>query len=300
MALPGAVAVSVLNDSPMAQPQQHAPRTVQDSATPAAESLLAQLEEALARLESAHDAAERKSLLGQARASLSRLRAVLGESGDLSALSAFLQRDVEQEKAALARELHDQLGGILTPAKMDLAWLRMRLASEAQYGERMARLDALIDQAIDLKRRIIEKLRPSLLDHLGLAAALRWYVEEESAKAGIEPHLDVDARLGRLSAEIEIGCFRLVQEAVDNTVQHARASHLDLTVERVVTGLRMTISDDGAGIADVEAARRMSRGLAGMHHRVRSLGGAIEVHSPSGTGTRIEISIPLEARAANT
>ena len=250
----------------MAQPEQRAPRTVQDDTSaknpPAADDPLAQLEEALA-------------------------------------LSAFLQSDAEREKAALARELHDQLGGILTPAKMDLAWLRARLGSDAQYGERMARLDALIDQAIDLKRRIIEKLRPSLLDHLGLAAALRWYVEEESGKAGIEPHLEVDARLGRLPTEVEIACFRLVQEAVDNVVQHARASHIDLTVERVATGLHMTISDDGAGIADIEAARRMSRGIAGMHHRVRLLGGVLEMHSPSGTGTRIEISIPLETTAAN-
>jgi len=303
MALHGAVAVSVSRTSMMAQPRQRASRTVRDDATPtlvAAEDLLAQLEESLARLASAREDAEREPLLAQARESLAKLRGALGESGDLSALSAFLQRDAEHHKAALARELHDQLGGILTPAKMDLAWLRMRLGSEAQYAERMARLDALIDQAIDLKRRIIEKLRPSLLDHLGLAAALRWYVEEECGKAGIEPHLEVDARLGRLPAEIEIACFRLAQEAVDNTVQHARASHLDLTAERVATGLHMTISDDGAGIADVEAARRISRGLAGMHHRVRSLGGAIDVHSPSGTGTRIEISIPLDTPAANT
>ena len=90
-----------------------------------------------------------------------------------------------------------------------------------------------------------------------------------------------------------------MQEAVDNTVQHAHASHLDVTVERVATGLHMTVSDDGAGIADIGVARRMSRGLAGMHHRVRSLGGVLEMHSPSGTGTTIEISIPLETTAAN-
>ena len=157
----------------------------------------------------------------------------------------------------------------------------------------MARLDALIDEAIDLKRRIIEKLRPSLLDHLGLPAALRWYVEEACAKAGVEPHVAVDAELGRLAPDLEIGCFRLAQEAVDNVVQHARASHLDLTLERTAAGLHMTISDDGVGIADLRAARRKSRGLAGMAHRVRSLGGTLEVRSPSGKGTRLEFSIPL-------
>ena len=257
------------------------------------EALAVELEGALSRLESAADEGERRALLGEARAAAAKLRGAIGESGDLSALSAFLQSAAEEEKSALARELHDQLGGILTPAKMDLAWLRARLGEDPQYGERMARLDALIDQAIDLKRRIIEKLRPSLLDHLGLAAALRWFVEEAAADAGIEAHLDIDAHLGRLPPDVEIACFRLAQEAMANVVAHASAGHVDFTLERAGPGLHMTVSDDGAGIADVGAARRLSRGLAGMGQRARSLGGTLEVHSLSGKGTRLEISIPL-------
>jgi signal transduction histidine kinase len=244
------------------------------------------IEDILARIDAAGNDAERRELTA-------RLRERLEDSRDLSALSVFLQNRDERDKASLARELHDQLGGILTPAKMDLAWLRMRLGADPQFGERMARLDALIDEAIDLKRRIIEKLRPSLLDHLGLPAALRWYAEEACAKAGLEPHVEVDKTLGRLAPDLEIGCFRLAQEAIDNAVQHARASHLDLTLERTAAGLHMTISDDGVGIADVRAARRKSRGLAGMAHRVRSMGGTLEMRSPSGKGTRLEISIPL-------
>lgn len=249
--------------------------------------------ERIAQLERNPGEAECRALVAELRADFGRLRASIEESGDLAALSASLQKSGEREKASLARELHDQLGGILTPAKMDLAWLRARLGGDAQCAERMARLDALIDQAIDLKRRIIEKLHPSLLDHLGLAAALRWYVDEECGKAGIEPHLDIDAGLERLTPDVEIACFRLVQEGVDNAVAHARAAHLDLTLERPALGLHMTVSDDGVGIADVEAARRMSRGLAGMSQRVRSLGGTFRVHSPSGKGTRLEIFIPL-------
>ena len=102
---------------------------------------------------------------------------------ELASLSAFLQTHYEQEKARLARQLHDELGGILTPAKMDLSWLESRLGGDAQYRERMARLAALIDQGIDLKRRVIEELHPSLLDHLGLAAALQWYVDTLTAYA---------------------------------------------------------------------------------------------------------------------
>jgi signal transduction histidine kinase len=253
----------------------------------------AAIEEILVRIDAAGSDAERRELVARLRERLRRMRSEIDDSRDLSALSAFLQSRDERDKASLARELHDQLGGILTPAKMDLAWLRMRLGADPQYGERMARLDALIDEAIDLKRRIIEKLRPSLLDHLGLPAALRWYAEEACAKAGIEPNVAVDTALGRLAPDLEIGSFRLAQEAIDNVVQHAQASHLDVTLERTAAGLHMTISDDGVGIADVAAARRKSRGLAGMAHRVRSLGGTLEMRSPSGKGTRLEISIPL-------
>ncbi len=216
--------------------------------------------------------------------------------GELSSLSSFLQRNAEHEKASLARELHDELGGLLTSLKMDLSWLRTRLGEEPQYANRFARLDALIDQAIDLKRRVIENLRPSLLDHLGLAAALQWYVDEECRKAGIEPHLAVDRGLERLPPDLEIACFRLVQEAVSNAVKHARAAHLDLTVERAAAGLHIMVSDDGVGIVDMDAARR-SHGLAGMSHRVHTLGGTLEVHRIDARGTRLEVFIPLEMRS---
>lgn len=272
-----------------ASPESTAPGEPQSSPADLAQAI----EEIAARLDEVLGEAERRELTARLRERVARLRACLEDSGDLSALSDFLQTAGERDKASLARELHDQLGGILTPAKMDLSWLRMRLGADPQYGERMARLDALIDEAIDLKRRIIEKLRPSLLDHLGLPAALRWYVEEACAKAGIEPHLAIDASLGRLAPDVEIGCFRLAQEAVDNAVRHARASHLDLALERGASGLHMTVADDGVGIADMAAARRLSRGLAGMRHRVRSLGGTLRIHSPSGKGTQLEFTMPL-------
>jgi signal transduction histidine kinase len=157
----------------------------------------------------------------------------------------------------------------------------------------MERLGALIDQGIDLKRRIIENLRPSLLDHLGLASALHWYVDEVSRKAGIEPHLHIDKALERLPADLEIALFRLVQEGITNVVKHAGAAHLDLTVERTALGVHMTVSDDGVGIADMEAARRLSHGLAGMSHRAHSVNGTFKVHSLPGKGTRIEMFVPL-------
>ena len=213
---------------------------------------------------------------------------------ELGSLSNFLQTHSEREKALLARELHDALGGILTPAKMDLAWLESRLGAEPETGDRIRRLGSMIDSGIDLKRRIIENLHPSLLDHLGLASALQWYVEEQCRVAGIECHLMVSERLERLPADLEIALYRLVQESVSNIVKHAQARVLELALERTEEGLTVEIADDGIGIANVEAAKRQSHGLPGMMHRVRSVGGSFDVHSQPGKGTRIDVFVPLK------
>lgn len=215
------------------------------------------------------------------------------ENRRLAELSGFLQASAEREKSSLARELHDSLGGILTPAKMDLAWLDARIGSDSAYADRMKRLNALIDEGIDLKRRIIEKLRPSLLDHLGLAAALQWHVDDACRKANIGCKLLLSDELERLGPELEIALFRLVQESIANAVEHARAKNVELRVERVSEGLELCVADDGIGIADVAAARNLSRGLAGMLNRVRSLNGTIDIDTRPQAGTRIKIFVPL-------
>lgn len=272
-----------------------------DATAEAITARLARVETALARVDPAEckDArqalAELRGLLDeQASASLDAVeRQVAERTHELSSLSNFLQTHSEREKALLARELHDALGGILTPAKMDLAWLEGRLAEHPEYGARIKRLSALIDSGIDLKRRIIENLRPSLLDHLGLASALHWYVQEACRGAGIESRLMVSERLERLPSDLEIALYRLVQESVNNIVKHAQAKTLDLTLERTDEGLQLSIADDGIGIADLEYAKRLSHGIAGMMHRVRSVGGSFDVRSQLGRGTRIDVFVPL-------
>jgi len=227
-----------------------------------------------------------------------RQKETLGEVGrrtrELSSLSAFLQTHYEREKARLARELHDELGGILTPAKMDLSWLEARLGGDAQYRERMARLGALIDQGIDLKRRIIEDLHPSLLDHLGLAAAVQWLVDDACGAAKLESRVTV-SKLERLSPDLEIALYRVVQESVNNAVRHAKATKIELTVERTNDGVRVSVRDDGIGIADLERARKQSHGLVGMTHRMRAINGTLDISSGKGEGTRVEAFLPLAA-----
>lgn len=223
------------------------------------------------------------------RGMVTRLRS---ENSSLASLSKFLQMQSEREKAALARELHDQLGGLLTPAKMDLAWLEARLGGDPQYAPRLQRLSKLIDEGIDLKRRIIEALRPSLLDHLGLSSALQWHVEDACKAAKVTCRMNFSDQVGRLPADVEITLYRLVQEMVANVVQHSTAESLDLELAPAPGGLRLVVRDDGKGIDDVEATLR-SHGFSGMQQRVGGLGGTFEVESSPGKGTRIEVFVPL-------
>ncbi|HXF80931.1 MAG TPA: sensor histidine kinase [Usitatibacter sp.] len=222
------------------------------------------------------------------------LEDVANRTRELSSLSAFLQTHSEHEKQRLARELHDQLGGILTPAKMDLAWLIARLGDDPQFRDRMSRLSGMIDQGIDLKRRIIENLRPSLLDHLGLAAAVRWYVDETCVAAGIACRVRI-GKLERLAPDLEIALFRVIQESLNNVLRHAHAKNVELVIERGAAGLRMAVCDDGEGIADVESARANSHGLAGMAQRMRAIEGTLSIQSKKGEGTRVEAFLPLAA-----
>jgi signal transduction histidine kinase len=227
-----------------------------------------------------------------------RQKEMLGDLGrrtrELSSLSAFLQTHYEREKARLARELHDELGGILTPAKMDLAWLEGRVGTDEQSRHRLARLSALIDQGIDLKRRVIEELHPSLLDHLGLAAAVQWFVDETCGTAKIESRVTV-SKLERLSPDLEIALYRIVQESVLNAVRHSKATLVELLVERTSDGVRIAVRDNGVGIHDLERARTQSHGLVGMTHRMRAINGTLDISSRNGEGTHVVAFLPLAA-----
>jgi signal transduction histidine kinase len=230
------------------------------------------------------------------RLRVAEIRALLAQQSaardELASLTDFLQTRNEREKAALARELHDQLGGILTPAKMDVAWLEDRLADDPQYGARVRRLSSLIDQGIDLKRRIIETLRPSLLDHLGIASALQWYVDETCRQNQLACDVHIDEDVGRFTPDLEIAIYRLVQDCLANTVKHARARRFELSLQRTGEGLHLEVGDDGVGIEDVRKAQCVSHGLANMAHRVRSVRGTFDLQSRPGEGTRVVIFIP--------
>ncbi len=225
-------------------------------------------------------------------------RAVADRTEELSALSIYLQSSSEHEKARLARDLHDELGGILTSAKIDIAWLEGRsIAADPEVVPRLGRLSAVLDEAVDLKRRVVENLRPSLLDHLGLGPALEWYIGEHCAKAGLKAELNLPEAGEALPSEVAIAIYRTVQEGLTNTIKYARAKTVEVNLERVQDPsgherYHLVQHDDGIGIKDFRPDH-LSHGMAGMRQRARALGGSLEVRSAPGRGTTIEASYPL-------
>ena len=210
---------------------------------------------------------------------------------ELSALSARLQELAEREKAQLARTLHDELGGLLTAAKMDLSWLQSRLDT-ASIQERLAQLGAVLDEAMDLKRRVVEELRPSLLDHFGLPTTLRTYFDAACAKANLEAEIQIAEEAQTLSRNAAIALFRVVQEGLNNVIRHAGAKRARLIVTADPQGLVLVLSDDGCGFDSTDIRLGESPGLAGMRQRVRTLGGQFAIDSAAGSGTRLKISVP--------
>ncbi len=215
-------------------------------------------------------------------------------ASELSALSTHLQQLAETEKAELARELHDELGGLLTAAKMDLSWLQSRVTDQSAVQQRLQQLGAVLDQAMDVKRRVVEELRPSLLDHFGLAVALRSYLEGLCAQAQL--HCDALIELEEpVPADLAIGLFRIVQEAIANVVRHAEARHVRLELRSRAASYRLRVEDDGRGMDLSDSRVRFSHGLTGMRHRVWALGGRIALESAPGAGTAVEVILPRTA-----
>ena len=220
-------------------------------------------------------------------------RMIADRTEELSSLSSYLQTSTEREKARLARDLHDELGGILTSAKIDIAWLEGHSkAADPEVVPRLKRLADVLDEAVDLKRRVVENLRPSLLDHLGLGAALGWHVDETCKKAGLECRVRALADGEAVPGEMAIAIYRLVQEGLTNTIRHASAKQVEVSLERVAGGLRLVVADDGIGISGFRP-ENLSHGLAGMRQRARALGGSFEVRTAPGQGTRIQAFFPL-------
>jgi signal transduction histidine kinase len=212
---------------------------------------------------------------------------------ELTQLARHLQNAREDERAHLARELHDELGALLTAAKLDAARMKHSLGSmPPEVHQRFVHLVAAIDQVIALKRRIIEDLRPSSLSHLGLVAALEIHAREFAARA----ELKVKTRLEQvaLSESAQMTTYRLVQECFTNIAKYSGAQQVELTLGPAGDEAHVRVSDDGKGF-DPVAVRAGAHGLTGMRYRVEAEGGRLRIDAAPGRGACIEAWLPLAA-----
>lgn len=225
-------------------------------------------------------------------------RQVQARTRELEALATYLQRAVEEERARLARELHDELGALMMAAKLDLARIRTRLSvgGAEDLGVRLQHLNSTLNDAIALKRRIMGDLYPTALHNLGLVPALETLLRRFRERSGLP--LDAVLEPAGLDAEGQLTVYRMVQEALTNIVKYAHARSVRVEIRRDGPAIRVLVADDGGGF-DPSRPESGARGLAGMRHRLRACGGVLEIQSAPGEGTRLVARIPGQPAAAD-
>lgn len=216
---------------------------------------------------------------------------VKGRTAQLTELAHHLQTAREDERSRLARDLHDELGALLTAAKLDVARLKSRIGTitpEAQ--ERINHLNDTLNDGIALKRRIIEDLRPSSLNNLGLVAALEILGREFAERSGLK--VETDLQKVRLKPSSELTVYRLVQEALTNVAKYAQARQVAITLREAHKRVEVSVKDDGLGF-DPRVKRPSSHGLVGMRYRVEAEGGSMQLQATPGAGTHIRALLPV-------
>ena len=218
---------------------------------------------------------------------------------NLRVLSSRLLTVQEEERRRIARELHDDIGQALTVLKIKLQTLPKTVEGK-QYLVSLKDLEELldsVDQTLQQVRNLSVDLRPSVLDDLGLVAALRWYVDRQNQVSGIDMKFQAPPKMVRIAPEVETACFRMVQEALTNAIRHAGADSAEVTIEKNQTFVQIEVRDNGKGF-DVRTAEESARsgnssGLLGMKERVQLAGGRMDIRSAPGKGTRIKASFPV-------
>lgn len=226
----------------------------------------------------------------------SRLEQLVRErTATLTELANHLQQVREDERGHLARELHDELGALLTAAKLDVARLKSKIEmANPEVADRVKHLTETLNSGIALKRRIVEDLRPSSLANLGLSTSLEILTAEFAQRSGVE--IDANFEAVELPDATELTIYRLVQESLTNIGKYAKASRIQVTVHNYPTYVAVQIQDNGEGF-DLSAIRPNSHGLAGMRHRVEAAGGRLTINSAVGEGTTVSAVIPTGTQA---
>jgi signal transduction histidine kinase len=235
----------------------------------------------------------------QERADRRRAEVELRESHkQLRALSTYLQHVREEERSRIAREVHDELGQALTSCKLDASWLAHHLPrNQKELSQKAEKLSIGIDSTIQTVRRISTELRPSILDYLGLAAALEWQAQEFQSRTGIRCHVSAQLRDPNLDPERTTAFFRIFQETLTNVIRHAKATRVDVELKEDAARIILDVKDNGRGISRKEISDPRAMGLLGMRERAALLGGDFRIQPLSGgKGTRACVAIPRRER----
>lgn len=217
---------------------------------------------------------------------------------ELERLTSHLQDLREEERKYIAREIHDELGGLLTAIKMDLSLIKQGIGSSSSGSEStIGRAENLANQAIAMVRRIAYDLRPQVLDDLGLVPAFEWLVSEFQKRAKIRCRLRVPREDIPVPKDTATALFRLVQEALTNVARHAQASSVTIEVQTSGDTLQLAVADDGKGITEAQISHPNSFGLIGIQERVTHFGGAVQVCGVPNKGTTLTVTIPLQQGA---
>jgi two-component system sensor histidine kinase UhpB len=219
----------------------------------------------------------------------------------LRALSARLRSAREEEGTRIAREIHDELGGVLTGLKWELEKIDNTLntfqdgSHLPEIRERINSMTGLIETTINTVRRIASELRPGVLDDLGLVAAIEWQIEQFQLRSGLKCHWTNNASEIELSRERATAVFRILQEILTNVLRHARAANLHVKLRRSKHYFELEVKDDGQGITENQRMNAQSLGLLGMKERALLVGGEVRITGKEGGGTTVVVRVPLGA-----
>jgi len=233
----------------------------------------------------------------QERAQHRRAEEQLRESHErLRALSVYLQSVREEERTRISREVHDELGQALTSFKLDVSWMAGKLPRDCKaLAARIKALIAHIDSTIQTVRRISSELRPGVLDHLGLVAALEWQAAEFQNRTGIKCEVHTHVGEASLEQDLSTTLFRIFQETLTNVIRHAGATEVAVCLSETDGQMTLEVTDNGRGISRAEMNNSRSMGLLGMRERAALLGGIFRIgRLKKGTGTRVSVSIPTQ------
>jgi signal transduction histidine kinase len=218
---------------------------------------------------------------------------------DIRRLATHLEQVREDERIRIARDLHDELGQQLTVLKLDISWMRKKISGkEEMIQQKITELLSTVDNTIKTVRRISTELRPSVLDDLGLVAAMEWQSNEFEKRTGIETNLNSEIKELKLPVKIATGLFRIFQESLTNVARHADATSVNALLGIENGKIRMQIVDNGKGFDQQTIENKKTLGILGMRERAKIMGGEYSIESLHGRGSVIEVKVPISSNTS--